>query len=65
MCLWGIVLRKACYKRVTILNDKEKMCQEQQNYDKGWMVQPAKGRANQIFWTCSQRKDYMNNVLEH
>ena len=35
-------------------------------YDKGWMVQPANGRANQIFWTCSQsKKNYMNNVLEY
>lgn len=36
------------------------------NYDKGWMVQPAKGRANQIFRTCSQsKKNYMNNGLEY
>lgn len=37
MCLQGIVLRKDCYKRVTMLNDKEKMCQEQQTMTRaGW-----------------------------
>lgn len=25
------------------------------NYDKGWMVQPAEARANQIFWTCPEK----------
>ena len=36
MCLRGIVLRKDCYKRVTILNDKE-MCQERQTMTRaGW-----------------------------
>lgn len=37
MCLRGIVLRNDCYKRVTILNNKEKMCQEQQTMTRaGW-----------------------------